>query len=69
MKYYIFFHMINGRDIRATLEAPEGADLEANSSAISNELTSKPFWHFYEENRLVVVNMRNVAYVKIAKAE
>lgn len=67
MKYYIFFHTITGRDIR--MECTGDFDIEAVQDKMTNELVSKPFLHFMQDDKLFIVNMANVAYVTVSKAD
>lgn len=67
MKYYIFFHLVTGRDVRATVTLNSEIDFEKNGDDFVNELVSKPYLHFMENGKLVVVNMSNVASIQVAK--
>ena len=67
MNYYIAFHLVNGREIRLPFHS--NIDLMPRSTELVNELVSKPFLHFVDEGKLIVVNMNNVAYFRIFKIE
>ena len=69
MKCYVFYHLVNGRDVRMTATLDSITDLEADVNAVANSLAKCPFVHFVEDGKLVIVNMANVAYIKITKAE
>ena len=69
MKYYVFFHLVNGGNVRMTTTLNLIADMNAYADELANELAKRPFTHFVEDGKLVIVNMSNVAYIKITKAE
>lgn len=68
MKYKLHFHMVDGRVITTTFEVTIG-DLEANQDAVANAIVSKPFFHFYSNGKLVIINMRNVVHVKVCEVK
>lgn len=69
MKYYVFFHLINSLNARMAITLEPG-ELEERSDEIANALSRCPFIHFIDEaGRLVIINMSNVGYIKIDKAE
>lgn len=69
MKYYAFFHFVDGRDVRITM--PGDFDIKDSElrSRLANDLVTAKFMHFFENGKLVIVNMSNVASITVAKAE
>lgn len=65
--YNAFFYLTTGQIIRMRL--PLDGDLEEVQDGLANALASKGFWHFFENGKLTIINMSNVAYIKVAKAE
>lgn len=69
MKLYVFFHMVNGRDIRTTMNMDADFDIETFQDKLASEFASNKFMHSFEDDKLVIINMRNVASITISKAE
>lgn len=69
MKYYVFFHLVNGHNVRMTTKINTQGGLEQNADEFAQTLVKCPYLHFMDGDNLVVVNMSNVAYIKIVKAE
>ena len=69
MKLYVFFHMVNGRDIRTTMNMDEDFDIETFQDKLANKFASSKFMHSFEGDKLVIINMQNVASITISKAE
>lgn len=69
MKCYVFFYLVNGSNVRMTTTLNLMADLDAYADEFANNVAKCPFLHFVEGGKLVIVNMSNVAYIKITKAE
>ena len=69
MKYYVFFHLVSGDSVRMTVLDDADVILKDDGTAFAQGLLSKPFGHFIEDGKLVIVNMNNVTYIKVAKAE
>lgn len=63
MKYYVFFHFVNGHTFRATMM------IDNLSDQFVGGLANSKFLQFEEDGKLVIVNMSNVTHIKIAKAE
>ena len=69
MKYYVFFHLINSLNVRMPITLTPD-EFETQPDRIANALLKCPFTHFMDDKgRLIIVNMSNVAYIKIVKAE
>lgn len=69
MKYCIAFHFVNGREVRMTKEFPDNVDIQARYDELANMVAAGDFFHFVENGQLVLVNMANVAYVRVHKIE
>lgn len=68
-KCYVFFHLISGMNVRMPVTLNLLADLDEYADEFANSLAKCPFIHFVEDGKIVIVNMSNVAYIKITKAE
>lgn len=68
-EYLIIFHLVTGRDVVAHLSADINLEDEKVRNCIANELTREPFRYGFENGKLEIVNMRNVASITVAKAE
>lgn len=70
MKYYVFFNLVNGRDIRITQTMDDDLkEAEVQDRVANNLVGAAPFLHFYENDKLIIINMANVAYIRVTKAE
>jgi hypothetical protein len=68
-KYYVFFHLVTGRDIRATLSIGGDIEDEAIQCRLADALVDKRFMHFLDNGKFVIINMDNVASITVTKAE
>ena len=69
MKYTVVFNMVNRNSIKGKIGPIVGADLEVNCDVVADHIARTQFFHFYEDGNLVVVNMRNVAYVSVYESK
>ena len=70
MKYQVAFITANGFEVRGFINSDTDViDSESAADILGNEFTNKDFIHFVENGKLVFVNMRNVACVRVSKVE
>ena len=68
-EYLIIFHLVTGRDVVAHMSADINLEDEKVQKHIVNELVKDPFNYVFENGKLEIVNMDNVASITVAKAE
>lgn len=68
-EYLIIFHLVTGRDVVAHMSVDINLEDEKVRNRIVNELIREPFNYGFENGKLEIVNMRNVASITVAKAE
>lgn len=69
MEYCVAFHFINGREVRCAVRVDRDVDLASAYDELANQFAVKQFVHFASDDKLIVVNMSNVAYFRIFKVE
>lgn len=68
-EYLITFHLVTGRDLVAHISADINLEDEKVRTRIANEIVKDPFNYAFENSKLEIINMDNVASITVAKAE
>ena len=68
-EYLIIFHLVTGRDVVAHMSVDISLEDEKVRNRTVNELVKDPFNYGFENGKLEIVNMSNVASITVAKAE
>ena len=68
-EYYVFFHLVGGGCARITVNDKRDIENETDRDNMANSIVKCPFVHSFENGRLEIINMSNVASITVAKAE
>lgn len=68
-EYHVFFHLVGGGCVRITVYDEKDIENETDRDNMANSIVKCPFIHSFENSRLHIINMSNVASITVAKAE